>query len=70
MEYRTKHDYGFYGNIKTAYESSRASYDKFMKRSREIAQSLLGDYNSDGSSAEYMKRMPPKDNRVQEYFSA
>ena len=59
--------------IKNLYETARGFYDKFLRRSREITQSLLGNYDSNegggGSSAKYMERMPPRDHRVQEYFS-
>jgi len=41
----------------------------FFQYSSRLTESLLGSYDSDGSSAKYMKRMPPKGHRVQEYFS-
>lgn len=71
MEYKTIEDaYRFVGEsyIRNFYETAKESYDNFIKKSREITQSLLGDYSGNGSG-EYMKKMPPEDNRVQEYFS-
>ncbi|MCH8945870.1 MAG: hypothetical protein IIA85_03035 [Nanoarchaeota archaeon] len=53
--------------IRNLYETAKESYDKFVKRSREITQSLLGNYG--GDSGGYMGKMPPRDQRVQEYFS-
>lgn len=57
------------GYMQNLYETAKEFYAKFLKGSREMTESLLGSYDSDGSSAKYMKRMPPKGHRVQEYFS-
>ena len=57
------------GYVTSLCEFSKVFYDKFFKRSKEVAQSLLGNYDGGRRSEKYMKGIPSRDSKTQEYFS-